>query len=158
MNGFNKVILAGTLTRDPELRYTTSGLPVATFGMATNRQWPGKDGTLQEETEWHTIVAWDKLAQICSEHLSKGRLIYIEGRIHTRSWESNGQKQYKTEIVATDMLILDPRQQAEDQQPVTAQRQAAEPAPPRGGNGSATRTRSAAAVAEADIDPDELPF
>src|SRR5215218_7608221 len=106
----NSVQLIGRLGADPELKFTQSGMAVATFNIATNRQWPSKDGTLQEETEWHTIVAWDKLAQICSEHLTKGRLVYIEGRIHTRSWESNGQKQYKTEIVATDMLILDSKQ------------------------------------------------
>src|SRR4051794_5509628 len=108
----NRVQLIGRLGGDPELRHTGTGLPVATFSIATNRQWPGKDGSLQEETEWHTIVAWDKLAQICSEHLTKGRLVYIEGRLHTRSWESNGQKQQKTEIVASDMLILDSRQQS----------------------------------------------
>src|ERR1700730_13077578 len=120
----NRVQLIGRLGGDPELRYTSAGLPVATFSLATNRQWPGKDGSLQEETEWHTIVAWDKLAQICSEHLSKGRLVFIEGRIHTRSWESNGQKQFKTEIVAADMLILDSRQTAEGSEPVAPQSQA----------------------------------
>src|SRR3954470_10378216 len=108
----NRVQLIGHLGGDPEVRHTGTGLPVATFSLATNRQWPGKDGTQQEETEWHTIVVWDKLAQICSEHLSKGRLVYIEGRLHTRSWEYNGQKQQKTEIVASDMLILDSRQSA----------------------------------------------
>src|SRR5436305_3585847 len=125
----NRVQLIGRLGGDPELRYTTAGLPVATFSLATNRQWPGKDGSLQEETEWHTIVAWDKLAQICSEHLTKGRLVFIEGRIHTRSWENNGQKQYKTEIVAGDMLILDSRQPAEGSEPAAAPNQSQRNAP-----------------------------
>lgn len=105
----NKVQLIGRLGGDPQMRYTSSGTAVTSFSIATNRQWQGKDGNLQEETDWHSIVAWDKLAQICSEHLTKGRLVYIEGRLQTRSWEQDGQTRYKTEIVANDMLILDTR-------------------------------------------------
>ena len=169
----NRVQLIGRLGGDPELRYTTAGLPVATFNIATNRQWPGKDGSLQEETEWHTIVAWDKLAQICSEHLTKGRLIFIEGRIHTRSWENNGQKQYKTEIVASDMLILDSRQQsdtAETEAPQAQARQQADrrasqsqsqaqasPQRPATASAGATAARSRTAVVD-ESDPDDLPF
>jgi single-strand DNA-binding protein len=157
----NRVQLIGHLGADPELRYTTSGLAVATFSLATNRQWPAKDGTLQEETEWHSIVAWDKLAQICSEHLTKGRLVFIEGRIHTRSWESNGQKQYRTEIVATDMLILDSRQVADQidiaapgpSRPVRAESRPASAAAAAPAN---VHTRPATAVE--DTDPEELPF
>jgi single-strand DNA-binding protein len=103
----NKVLLIGRLGADPEFRYTTTGMPVATFPIATNRQWVGKDGNLQEQTEWHNIVAWDRLAQICADHLTRGRLVFIEGRLQTRSWEVNGQKVYRTEVVASDMLILD---------------------------------------------------
>src|SRR4051794_28509896 len=105
----NKVQLIGRLGQDPQMRYTQSGTPVTTFSLATNRQWQGKDGTMQDETDWHTVVAWDKLGQICSEHLTKGRLVYIEGRLQNRSWEQDGQTRYKTEIVASDMLILDTR-------------------------------------------------
>jgi single-strand DNA-binding protein len=158
----NRVQLIGRLGGDPELRHTGTGLPVATFGLATNRQWPGKDGSLQEETEWHTIVVWDKLAQICSEHLTKGRLVYIEGRLHTRSWEYNGQKQQKTEIVASDMLILDSRQSAaqtatdEDEQAQTLPKPAPRIAEPARTVASSSRGRSAVAVD--DTDPDELPF
>lgn len=112
----NRVQLIGHLGADPEMRYTSAGMPVTTFSLATNRQWTSKDGAPQEETDWHNIIAWDKLAQLCSEYLSRGRLVYIEGRIHTRSWESNGQKQYKTEIVASDMLILDSKNNSEPQQ------------------------------------------
>ncbi|MEO8284944.1 MAG: single-stranded DNA-binding protein [Chloroflexota bacterium] len=151
----NRVQLIGHLGGDPELRHTANGMPVATFNIATNRQWPGKDGTLQEETEWHSIVVWDRLATICSEHLAKGRLVYIEGRIHTRSWESNGQKQYKTEIVASDMLILDTKQAAEalnGSSPAPA-RKSSEAAPSR----PAAR-RGQAAVIDDDTDPDDLPF
>src|SRR4051794_30030401 len=158
----NRVQLIGRLGGDPELRHTGTGLPVATFSLATNRQWPGKDGTQQEETEWHTIVVWDKLAQICSEHLSKGRLVYIEGRLHTRSWEYNGQKQQKTEIVASDMLILDSRQSAaaaelDDTQEIdTRSRPAPRLAEPARTAASASRSRSATVVD--DTDPDDLPF
>ena len=104
----NKAILIGNLGRDPELRHTASGKPVATFTVATNRSWKSADGTPQEETEWHNIVAWDKLADICQQYLQKGRKVYIEGRIQTRSWDDkSGQKRYMTEIVANQMIILD---------------------------------------------------
>jgi single-strand DNA-binding protein len=105
----NKAILIGNLGRDPELRHTSSGKAVATFTVATNRSWTGSDGTSQEETEWHNIVAWDRLAEICQQYLQKGRKVYIEGRIQTRSWDDkqSGQKRYMTEIVANQMIILD---------------------------------------------------
>jgi single-strand DNA-binding protein len=105
----NKAILIGNLGTDPELRHTASGKAIATFRIATNRSRPSADGTSQEETEWHNIVAWDRLAEICQQYLQKGRKIYIEGRIQTRSWDDKqtGQKRYMTEIVANQMIILD---------------------------------------------------
>ena len=105
----NKVILIGNLTRDPELRYTPSGTPVCSFGLATNRSWTTSGSSeKQEETEFHSVVAWSKLAELCAQLLAKGRKVYIEGRLQTRSWESaNGEKRTKTEIVAEDMIILD---------------------------------------------------
>lgn len=103
----NIVQLIGRLGADPEVKVTAADLTVASFSLATNRQWKNRDGELQEETDWHNIVAWDRLAQNCGEYLTKGRLVYIEGRLRTRSWEQNGQKQYRTEVVASDMLILD---------------------------------------------------
>ncbi len=104
----NKAILIGNLGRDPELRHTASGKAVATFTVATNRSWTSADGTSQEDTEWHNIVAWDRLAEICQQYLQKGRKVYIEGRIQTRSWDDkSGQKRYMTEIVANQMIILD---------------------------------------------------
>ena len=154
----NRVQLIGRLGADPELRHTQAGMPVATFNLATNRQWPGKDGTLQDETEWHTIVAWDKLAQVCGDYLAKGRLIYIEGRLHTRSWEWNGQKQYKTEIVASDMLILDQKPAG----PPQAEEPEVEPAPALVGAGAGSRrsaptaTRTRPTVEEIDLD--DIPF
>lgn len=105
----NKVTLIGNLGKDPELRYTNSGVPVATFSLATNEQWKDNEGNVQERTEWHNIVAWQKLAEICAEYLKKGSKVYIEGRIQTRSWDdkNTGQKRYMTEIVAADMIMLD---------------------------------------------------
>jgi single-strand DNA-binding protein len=104
----NKAILIGNLGRDPELRHTASGKPVATFTVATNRARTGADGATQEETEWHNIVAWDRLAEICQQYLQKGSKVYIEGRIQTRSWDDkSGQKRYMTEIVANQMIMLD---------------------------------------------------
>ena len=106
--GVNKAILIGNLGADPELRYTPSGRPVATFRIATTDVWTDANGERQERTEWHRIVAWDRLAEICGEYLRKGSKVYIEGRIQTRTWEDqNGIQRYTTEIVARDMRMLD---------------------------------------------------
>lgn len=105
----NRVMLIGNLGKDPELRYTTSGVAVATFSLATNESWKDQDGNTQERTEWHNIVAWKKLAEICGEWLKKGKKVYIEGRIQTRSYDdkNTGTKKYMTEIVAENMIMLD---------------------------------------------------
>lgn len=107
----NKVILVGNLGRDPEVRYTPSGTAVANFNIATSERWKDKaTGEMQERTEWHRIVAWGKLGEICGEYLSKGRQVYIEGRIQTRDWEDKeGIKRYTTEIVANEMKMLGTR-------------------------------------------------
>jgi single-strand DNA-binding protein len=107
----NKVQLIGNVGRDPEMRYLSSGEPVTTFSLATNRRWTGQDGQPREETEWHHVVAWRRLAEQCNEYLTKGRKIYVEGRLQTRSWDdqATGQKKYRTEIVADRMLLLDSR-------------------------------------------------
>ena len=111
MSGVNKVILIGNLGADPELRYTPSGRAVVNFNLATSRTWNNRDGEKQEETEWHRIVAWDKLAEICGEYLKKGAQTYVEGRLQTRSWEDkNGLKRYTTETVASEMRMLGSRQ------------------------------------------------
>jgi len=104
--GINKVILIGHLGADPELRYTANGTAVARFNLATNESYTDKDGNRQEWTEWHRIVAWRKLAEICGQYLSKGRQVYIEGRLRTRSWEQDGVKRYTTEIEARDLQML----------------------------------------------------
>src|SRR3989338_2122502 len=104
----NKVILIGNLTRDPELRYTPSGTAVCTFGLATNRSWTTQTGETREETEFHRIVAWNKLGELCSQLLSKGRKTYVEGRLATHSWTAqDGAQRTTTEIVIDDMIILD---------------------------------------------------
>ncbi|HXF99885.1 MAG TPA: single-stranded DNA-binding protein [Bacteroidota bacterium] len=105
----NKVMLIGNLGKDPELRYTASGVAVASFTVATNESWKDQDGNMQERTEWHNVVAWRKLAEICGEWLKKGRRVYVEGRIQTRSYDdkNTGQKRYVTEIIADDIIMLD---------------------------------------------------
>ena len=103
----NKVMLIGNLTRDPEVRYTSSGATVATFGLATNRSWKNQDGEVQESVEFHNIVVWGKLAEICQQLLKKGSKVYVEGALTTHSWEDeNGSTRYKTEVRVDDMILL----------------------------------------------------
>jgi single-strand DNA-binding protein len=102
MAGLNKVMLIGNLGKDPEVRYTPGGQAVANFNIATNESWTDKAGQKQERTEWHRIVVWGKAAELCGEYLSKGRQVYIEGKLQTREWTNKeGQKQYSTEVVAS---------------------------------------------------------
>ena len=114
MAGINKVILIGRLGRDPEVRYTPDGTAVANFSIATSEEWKDKaTGEKRERTEWHKIVAWRKLGELCGEYLSKGRQVYIEGRLQTRDWQDrDGNKRYTTEIVATDVQFLGPKESA----------------------------------------------
>ncbi len=103
----NKVMLIGYLGRDPEVRYTSSGRAVATFTVATSQRWKDQDGTDQERTEWHKIVAWGKLGEICGEYLSKGKQIFLEGRIQSREWEDqDGNKRTTYEIIANDIIMM----------------------------------------------------
>ena len=143
----NKVILVGRLGKDPEVRSTPSGTSVAKFTIATDERFTDKNGEKQERTEWHNIVAWGKLGEICGQYLRKGKLVYIEGSIRTDSWDDkeSGQKKYRTEIVARDMKMLDRRGDDE------------------GGGGSysgASRgsSRSSAAPAPDMGDDEEVPF
>lgn len=104
----NKVMLIGNVTRDPEVRTTPSGVSVASFGIATNFSWKDQSGTQQKRAEFHNIVAWRKLAEIISQYVKKGSRLYIEGRLQTRSWDDqSGQKRFRTEIVADNMIMLD---------------------------------------------------
>jgi single-strand DNA-binding protein len=104
----NKVILVGNLGKDPEVKYTPQGTPVAKITLATNERYKDKDGNWQDRTEWHNIVLWQRLAEIAGEYLKKGGKVYIEGRLQTRSWDDKqtGQKKYMTEVVANDLVLL----------------------------------------------------
>ncbi len=114
MAGLNKALLIGHLGKDPEIRYTPSGMAVANFSLATTENWT-KDGQRESRTEWHRIVAFGRLAEICGEYLSKGKQIYVEGKIQTREWEDkDGNKRYTTEIVANQMQMLGTRDAAAD--------------------------------------------
>lgn len=107
----NKVMLTGHLGADPEMRYTPQGSAVTTFRVAANRSWKSADGTQHDDTEWFRVVAWDKLAEVCNQYLTKGTRVYIEGRLQTRKWQDqSGQDRYMTEVVAGDMIILSSRQ------------------------------------------------
>lgn len=110
----NRVQLIGNLTRDPELRYTPNGTAVCSFGIATNRNWTTESGEKKDEAEFHNIVAWNKLAELCSQFLGKGSKVFVEGRLATRTWQGqDGQQRTKTEIVISDMILLDGKKPAE---------------------------------------------
>jgi single-strand DNA-binding protein len=102
----NKVILLGRLGSDPEIRYTQTGTPVATLSLATNKTWKNKEGQKEEKTEWHRVILWSKLAELAGQYLAKGRQVYIEGELQTRSWEKDGQKKYTTEVVGQTMQFI----------------------------------------------------
>ena len=139
MASVNKVILVGNLGRDPEIRYTQQGTAVANFSLATTNRFKNRSGEMEERTEWHRIVAWDKLAEICGQYLAKGRQVYIEGRLQTREWEDkDGNKRSTTEVVAQTMQMLGRREgQA---------------------GGSGPSTSSAAPEPLGDAPDDEIPF
>jgi single-strand DNA-binding protein len=108
MVSLNKVMLIGNVGNDPEMRYTPSGSPVTSFRMATSRTYNTPEGERKQETDWFTVVAWNKLAEQCNQFLNKGRLVYVEGRLHNRSWDGpDGQKRYRTDVVASVVTFLD---------------------------------------------------
>lgn len=168
MLSINRATILGHLTRDPELRYTPNGQAVANFGMATNRRFKTQTGEFQEQTEFHDIVAWGKLAETTNQMLKKGAPAYIEGRLQTRSWEApDGTKRYRTEIVAQMISALSPRgSMVEGGTPteVAADTPAAEPAPTASSEPTqATPTKKTKPAktddqAEQEINLDEIPF
>ncbi len=108
MANLNKVMIIGNMGSDPEMRFTPNGNPVTSFRVATNRVYTTPEGERKQETDWFTVVTWNKLAEQCNQFLSKGRLVYVEGRLHNRSWEGqDGQKRFKTEIIANRVTFLD---------------------------------------------------
>jgi single-strand DNA-binding protein len=151
----NKVMLIGRLTRDPETRTTPQGVTVANFGLATGRVWKDDQGNTQERTEFHNIVAWRRLAEICAQYLSKGRQVYIEGHLQTRSWEGqDGKKNYRTEVVADNMIMLGSRSEnvgrssREASQPTERPTEKREPA----------QVAAPAAVSDEEIRIEDIPF
>jgi single-strand DNA-binding protein len=146
----NKVILVGRLGRDPELKYTASGTPFCRFSIATDDVWNDKgSGERQERTEWHSIVAWDRLAEICNQYLTKGKLVYIEGSLQTREWDDQeGNKRKTTEVRARDMVMLS---SAGDGAGGGGQRRTAAAAADMGGGAASTSSTST-------ITDDDIPF
>jgi len=139
MASLNKVMIIGNLGSEPEMRFTPNGNPVTSFRVATNRMYTTPDGERKQETEWFAVVAWNKLAEQCNQFLSKGRLVYAEGRLHTRTWESqDGQKHSRPEIVANRVVFLD--------------RQAAAPLPEER---TEERTEESG---EDELEPEDIPF
>ena len=134
MAGINKVILIGNLGGDPEVRYTPSGVAVAQFNIATSEEWKDKDsGEKKERTEWHRIVAWRRLGEICGEYLSKGQQVYVEGRIQTNAWEDKeGNKRYTTEIIANTVQFLGRRDSSESARPRSSSSADIQGMPPQG--------------------------
>jgi single-strand DNA-binding protein len=134
MASVNKVILIGNLGKDPEIRTTPQGTTLARFSVATSTTWKDASGAKQEKTEWHDIVAWEKLAQICGEYLHKGKMVYVEGSLQTRSWEDQaGQKRYKTEIKASNVVMLSRREDGARSAVAREVAEAPEPATAGGG-------------------------
>jgi len=156
----NKVMLIGNLTRDPELRYTPTGAAVCTIGLATNRYWTTESGEKKEETEFHRVIAWNKLAELCSQLLVKGRKIYVEGRLRTNTWQTaDGQPRSTTEIVIEDMVILDSRrppvagEEAGESATTYAQPEVKKPS-----SAKATEDKQEKSTPSENVNPDDIPF
>lgn len=148
----NKVILIGNLGKDPEVKYTPSGTPVAKFSLATNERYKDKAGEWQDRTEWHNIVAWQRLAEIVGEYVKKGSKVYIEGRLQTSSWEDkqSGEKKYRTEVIAQDLVLLSGRGEGGDSGESRASRSAAA--------GFDQRTPQHDEAKSAEITDEDIPF
>jgi single-strand DNA-binding protein len=152
MSSLNKVMLIGRLGKDPEIRYTPDGSQVANFSLATGEIWTDKGGTRQERTEWHLIVAWGKLADLAKRYLSKGRQVYIEGRIRTREWDDkDGNKRRTTEIMANNMVLLGSRSEG-------MEAGSGAPATQRNQPSNDSFASPAPGIADAEITDDDIPF
>jgi len=162
MKSVNKVILIGNLGKDPEIKYTPQGKPVAKFSLATNERYKDKDGNWQDRTEWHNIVLWERLAEIAGEYLKKGGKVYIEGRIRTDSWDDKqtGQKKYMTQIVGHDLVLLSGRGEGSAGEHVGSSR-GVSASTSSGGNNfdqSAPEPEHAPASASSPITDEDIPF
>ncbi len=149
MAGLNKVQIIGNLGQDPEMRFTANGRAVSTFSVAVNRSYTTGEGERREETEWVRVVAWARLAELVSQYLTKGRMVYVEGRMQTRQWDDKeGQRRYTTEVVAQDVQFLDRGDSpGPDQQSSQTERSAPTGGAPSGG-----------AAPDQGVDPNDLPF
>jgi len=155
MEMLNKVFLIGNLGRDPEVRSTPSGQSVATFSLATNRRWTDRDGNRQNETEWHNIVCWARQAEIAGQYLTRGKQVFVEGRIQTRSWEDrqSGEKKYRTEIICLNFQMLGQRGDSGG----GGYGGAPPPEPPTGDTANAKPSTGGDASPQ-DTDDDDIPF
>lgn len=148
----NRAQLIGNLTRDPELRYTPNGTAVCSFGIATNRSWTTESGEKKDEAEFHNIVSWNKLAELCSQFLVKGSKVFVEGRLTTRSWQAqDGTQKTRTEIVISDMILLSGRKNAI--QPEGEEKADGEAVPEE-----KTAKEAPAEDGEEEVAPDDIPF
>jgi len=159
----NRVQLIGNLTRDPELRYTPSGTAVCSFSIATNRNWTTDTGEKKEEAEFHRIVAWNKLAELCSQFLTKGRKVFVEGRLTTRSWAAqDGTQKQTTEIIINDMILLDNRRTGGEEVGHEDVVEASQDEAPKAKTPAKKAVKEEEAVQEApaedEVAPDDIPF
>jgi single-strand DNA-binding protein len=156
----NSVQLIGNLTRDPELRYTPTGVAVCTIGIATNRNWTTDSGEKKEEVEFHRVVAWNKLAELCSQLLSKGSKVYVHGRLSTRSWTGqDGQQRSTTEIIIDDMIVLSGRKTMVEPEEIGEEQKVKniEQIAPAGVPAKKTKEETKESESE-NISPDDIPF
>jgi len=161
----NRVQLIGNLTRDPELRYTPQGTAVCSFSIATNRNWTTDTGEKKDEVEFHRIVAWAKLAELCSQFLVKGRKVFVEGRLTTRSWTAqDGTQKQTTEIVISDMILLDSKRpdagesHTEAAEPIEKEKAEEKPTVKQGSKSKSKTEVPEEAKEEEEIAPDDIPF
>ncbi|MEK7070498.1 MAG: single-stranded DNA-binding protein [Patescibacteria group bacterium] len=153
----NKVILLGNLTRDPELKYTPSGAPVCTFGLATNRSWTTADGQTKEETQYHRVIAWHKLAELCSKLLNKGKKVYLEGRIVYRSFTGkDGQQRNITEIILDDFIVFSGAKKPESTETTETHEEKTEFTPEAEHPTDESSTSSG--NKDESVNPDDIPF
>lgn len=152
MRGLNKVELIGHVGNDPDVHATDDGTIRSRFNVAINRTWNDQDGQRQQDTEWVACVAWGKVGEIVGEYVTKGRLLYVEGRLHTSSWadETTGEKRYRTEVVAQEVILLDSRRADDQAEPTDEEAAPAPPPPRRSAQEQRTTRRSTRRPADAD--------
>ena len=158
----NRAQIIGNLTRDPELRYTPNGTAVCSFSIATNRNWTTDSGEKKEEVEFHRVVAWNKLAEICSQFLVKGRKVYVEGRLTTRTWNAqDGTQKSTTEIIISDMILLDSKRNEEekvDESVAPSEETVTASKPIKTKEQKPKEEKKEEAAPEEEISPDDIPF